>query len=175
MLGSAAIRQAKIDNRAPLKLDLPVGTLKETLGKLLTQAAPEERWVVNAEDKVIFITTEAQADNMVVTKTYPEIDLIKNAPRWLSTRVNLGAMKEKDPNAPGEKGAPSVGSSNIMLLITQTLRPEIWKMNGGKVGEIYEVGDKVTITAPITVHALLEGPTHYNPNAAPLYIDYASQ
>jgi hypothetical protein len=78
---------------------------------------------------------------------------------------------------PGQAAAPkpktTSATTSITDLITSTVRPEIWKVNGGKIGEIAIVGDRVTIKAPQSVHALLDGPTRYNPNKVPMYIGYS--
>ena len=62
-------------------------------------------------------------------------------------------------------------STNILDVVTDTVRPEIWKNHGGK-SEIYMVGNKVTIKAPASVHALLDGPKVYNPNKMDSYVNY---
>ena len=69
------------------------------------------------------------------------------------------------------KPAPRPGSTNILELITDTVRPEIWVNHGGK-SEVYAVGNQVTIKAPASVHALLDGPKVYNPNKVNSYVQY---
>ncbi|HVT79408.1 MAG TPA: hypothetical protein VHM90_02025 [Phycisphaerae bacterium] len=70
------------------------------------------------------------------------------------------------------KPKPATGdSTNILEVITDTVRPEIWRNHGGK-GEIALVGNRVTIKAPASVHALLDGPKVFNPNKVPAYVNY---
>lgn len=166
VLSVRAFQQAGIDTRAPLTVDLPAGTLRDTLDGLLKAGAPGQPLVVTAEDNVVTITTQAQADHAVVTKTYYMEDLLKNAPLWMDRAAGAGAGEKLQQS--GDKN----GSTNLLELITSTVRPEIWKSNGGKVGEIFQLDNRITIKAPQSVHATLEGPKHYNPNAAPLYVNY---
>jgi hypothetical protein len=191
-VGWKAIRDANIDELKPRRLQIPAGTLKETLLEFLKQTVPQESMVITSEDNVVFITTQAQADNTVVTKWYYTADLLANAPRWMPHLTDLGQVGRKATGAtsapPSRLSAatqpslfatpqpevappkPASPSTSIAELITSTVRPEIWKCNGGKVGEISEVRDRVLITAPQSVHALLDGPRHYDPNAVQKYV-----
>jgi hypothetical protein len=214
VLGIRGLEQEGINPNAPLNITLPAATTKESLVALLQAAAPNRNLVITAEDKVISIATQAQADNTVVTKSYYLEDLMANIPRFVSPETNLneiggqpadasldfstpvspvsappasGSRMSFRPASPGSspaagskataktppKASPARSTStSITELITSTVRPDIWKVNGGKVGEIAVVGNRVTIRAPQSVHALLEGPSHYNPNKVPMYVGY---
>jgi hypothetical protein len=198
VLSLRAFQQAHIDTSSKSNLSLPAGTLKEALQSLLQTAAPNIDLVITAEDKVIQVTTQAQADLMLITKTYYLNDLLANLPRFVPANTDLSAVGAKNQppaadedesladfshsldfskppqphphhSAPAHARASNPSSTNIVDLITDTVRPEIWRNHGGK-SEIYSVNDKVTIKAPASVHALLEGPSHHNPDAAPMYI-----
>lgn len=95
-----------------------------------------------------------------------------SAPPTAST-TSPANPKSPVPQQGGTTAAASAtsGSINIVELISDTVRPEIWKNHGGKA-EIYALGEYVTIKAPAYVHALLDGPKVYNPNKAPTYIQY---
>ena len=81
----------------------------------------------------------------------------------LSPNRKLYDSARRRPAATEKSGV----STSIIEIITSAVRPEIWKVNGGKIGEISQaVNDRVTITAPASVHAILDGPKHYNPNAS---------
>jgi hypothetical protein len=105
---------------------------------------------------------------------------IPPGPRGILPPAYGGVAREwvKDQQAEASGISPSEKpknnySTNIIELIASAVRPEIWKVNGGKIGEIAVVGDRVTIKAPASVHAILDGPTFHNPNAAPVYINYS--
>jgi hypothetical protein len=91
------------------------------------------------------------------------------AREWVKDQKELESGERISPSEPRKNDNYS---TNIIELITSAVRPEIWKVNGGKIGEIAVVGDHVTIKAPASVHAVLDGPTFHNPNAAPVYINY---
>ena len=207
VLGIRGLEEAGVDVNAVRDYAVAGGTVKEAVLGLLKTGAPGTDMVVTAEDRVISIATQAQADNVVVTKTYYLADLMANLPRFVAGNTNLNALgknasgdedlpKGATANAAGTPdvkspvAAPRSGAGNnakavakgpvksgsastsIRELITSTVRPEIWKVNGGKVGEIAVVGDRVTIKAPQSVQALLEGPVRHNPNQVPMYVGY---
>jgi len=88
----------------------------------------------------------------------------------------VAARYQVPPDPPATRPAPAAPppspSIDIATLISATVRPELWKCNGGKYGEIHEARDRVLITAPLTVHALLEGPHHYDANLVPRYMGF---
>ncbi len=132
------------------------------------------------------IGTQARAENAVVRRTYYLDDLLVNLPRVIPVTMDVGTMTDdKAPPAAQNAGRAGKGSAaprpprravandsngDIIRLITASLRPEIWKVNGGTIGEIAIVGNRVIVTAPQSVQALLEGPSHVNHNPTPLYI-----
>jgi hypothetical protein len=206
VLGLRGLQDAGVDPGATLDFSAPAGTAKETLLALLQTAAPNVDIVITAEDKVISIATQAQADNTVVTRTYFLEDLLANVPRFVSPDTNLNEIGGRPTNqsldfstpvsysalaayragtssstaapakAPARTSAhrpsPDNNSIGITELITSTVRPDIWKVNGGKVGEIGVYGNRVTIRAPQSVHALLEGPKRHDPNKVSMYVGY---
>jgi hypothetical protein len=197
VLGIRGLQEAGVDVNARQAFSFAGGTTKDALVRLVAQAMPTTDLVITAEDKVITVATRAQADNAVVSKTYFLQDLLANVPRYVAGATDLNTVGKKfgladksidlsrplDPYdgtsapAPAPKAAaparkPAPVSTTITELITSTVRPDIWKVNGGKIGEIAVVGNRVTIRAPQSVHALLEGPSHYNPNQVPVYVGY---
>jgi hypothetical protein len=99
----------------------------------------------------------------------PAVARTANAPK----KTDNNTLYQAVPNNP--EPAPQKSSTTIQEIITSAIRPEIWKSNGGKTGEIAVVGDRVTITAPTSVHALLDGPKTHNPNAVPMYVNYGTR
>jgi len=222
VLGIRGLEDAGINPAAANDFSLAAGTLKESLLAALKTAAPDTEMVITADDHVITVATQAQADNNVITKTYFLEDLLANVPRWVPGNINLNDLGNTSASfehlslftpidlskpagvapAPATRPASAAGpkqkpqytalakiseynpsnafnekpqqdsSLNIVTLITSTVRPDIWKPNGGKIGEIGVFGNHVTIRAPQSVHAILEGPKKYDPNKVPMYVDY---
>jgi len=196
VLGLRGLEQAHVDVTVVRDYKIPAGTVKEALLAILQKGVPETDMVVSSEDKVIQISTQAQADQFLVTKTYYLEDLLARVPRFVAggtdlNQVGTGQLSGLEDAAadlrkpldlskppvnppaakPKPKPAPRSDSTNILELITDTVRPEIWVNHGGK-SEVYAVGNQVTIKAPASVHALLDGPKVYNPNKINSYVQY---
>jgi len=194
VLGTRGLEQAGIDVNAPHDFSFPACTVKDALLAILKTAAPQQAMVISSEDKVIQVMTQGQADQVLVTKTYYLEDLLAALPRIVKggtdlNEIGTGSVTDyadshqvldlsKAPPAPAAPTAqkatelkPTGDSTNILEVISDTLRPEIWRNHGGK-SEMALVGNRVTITAPASVHALLDGPKVYNPNKVPTYVNY---
>jgi hypothetical protein len=193
VLGDRGLQQAGADLNAtydfilkPADPKVPF-TIKDALLSLVQTAMPETDIVITSEDKVITVVSQAQGDQALVTRTYFLNDLLANMPRFVAGGTDLGkigpgaaaapknasnpALQSDSPPAQSPKSARSSGPTSVLDVITSTVRPEIWKANGGK-SEIYMVNDRVTIKAPASVHALLDGPKTHNPNRMDSYVPY---
>lgn len=182
VLGTAALKNAGIDEKAMYAFDVPAGTVRDQLKAVLRVGAPGQGMVVLAEENVIFVTTQAQADKQLASRTYYLADLAHNSPQWLNldldddTRKALKAGEEGKVIDASDQVAPrKANKQDVMELMVRVLRPEIWKVNGGNGAEFFVVDESVTIKAPKYVHALLDGPKVHNPNQAPLYIHYGTR
>jgi|GEM_PF-1708495 len=163
VLSTRALQQANIDDKATFDLALEECTLREAVIALLAVAVPHEPMVITADDNVIFLTTQAQADLQMVSKTYDLAVLQARAPRFLKKAQELAARKKVEPvysgdffskpvNPPTIK--PSFDSNDIIAQITNHVRPELWRVNGGK-SDITQHGQKVSINAPASMHVFL--------------------
>ncbi|HVX84264.1 MAG TPA: hypothetical protein VH253_05560 [Phycisphaerae bacterium] len=203
VLGIRGLQQVGVNVDSPHVFLVQEGTLKQALLGILKEAAPDQDMVISADEGVVEIETQGQADNTVVTKSYDLNDLLANLPRIVPPTMDLNTFQEDaapapSPKAPdpvqadprNERAGPGKGARNaagkthvavapqdsdtdIMRLITAAVRPEIWKSNGGKIGDISIVGDRVWITAPQAVQAILSGPAHHRGDGTPMYIDMA--
>ncbi|MGC8625253.1 MAG: hypothetical protein ACP5VQ_08305, partial [Phycisphaerae bacterium] len=172
--------QAGIQESRRLTLCLPGQGYKLDLVAALKAFAPRIRMVISADQNVIFINTQAADNQHLIMRTYWLEDLIANIPRYMNPN-SLHGRKITKTSAPGaSKGGAAVNSSparenkphpqtNIIELITDHVEPKVWANHGGKA-TISQIGNKVIIIAPASVQALLQGPSHYNPNAAPLFM-----
>lgn len=150
-------------------------TLRDVLLTMQTQYFPNIETVVLAEDNLVSVTTQTAADVQIITRTYYYVDVLAAIPQFVPKEQNLNQLTEARAKAAGittpVKTKPRIETS-IEELIVSSIRPEIWRVNGGKFSALRQVGDKVIVTAPLAVHALINGPKVYNPNAAPLYVNY---
>jgi hypothetical protein len=192
VLGNHGLEQSGADVNAAADYAFPAGTVKDALLAILKTAVPRKEMVVTSEDKVIEVMTQGQADQVLVSKTYYLRDVLAALPRFVKGGTNLneigsGAVSDcgelsqpLDLSKPPEnkekaklKAAAAPNSTNILEVITDTVRPEIWRNHGGK-SEIALVGNYVTIKAPASVHVLLDVPRVYNPNRVRSYGDDGS-
>jgi hypothetical protein len=190
VLGNRGLEQAGVDLNATHDFAFAAGTVKDALLALLQTALPGKEMVISSEDKVIQVITQSQADQVLVSKTYYLEDLLAALPRFVRGGTDLneigsGAVSQyedlsrpldlsKAPEHAARKPAAApraADSTNILEVITDTVRPEIWRNHGGK-SEIAMVGNRVTIKAPASVHALLDGPKVFNPGKVPVYVNY---
>jgi hypothetical protein len=193
VLGIRGLEQAGVDINAPHDFDIPRGTIRDAVEGIVKTAAAKADVVIIADEGVVQVMSQSQADNVVVTRTYYVEDLIAHLPKILAKQADLGTLGAKEKKTPEgvanydevigyrAPGRPAAliaaneqprASTNIVEMITSAVRPEIWKINGGKIGEIAVVGNQATVKAPIAVQSVLDGPKVYNPNARPLYVGY---
>lgn len=190
VLGVRGLEQAGVDLNATHDFSFSAGTVKDAILALLKTAVPSKEMVISSEDKVIQVITQGQADQVLVSKTYYLEDLLAALPRFVKGGTDLNGIGSgtateyedlskpldlsKPPATERAKAVPTpraADSTNILEVITETVRPEIWRNHGGK-SEIAMVGNRVTIKAPASVHALLDGPKVFNPNKVPAYVNY---
>ena len=171
LVGSwAAMQRRHMDLKKKEDVRLGAASYRKDLVAVLKQFAPHVHMVITAQENVLFVTTQQQDDETLITRTYHLEDLIENLPRIIRAGTNLETFRKPGAkNVPRKPGPHHPISTNILELITNTVRPRIWLNHGGKAN-ISEVNDLVTVTAPASVQAILKGPSHYNPNAAPLYL-----
>ncbi|NNM87371.1 MAG: hypothetical protein HKL95_02500 [Phycisphaerae bacterium] len=171
LVGSwAALQRRHINLKKREDVRLGATSYRKALVAVLKQFAPHVHMVITAQENVLFVTTQQQDDQTLITRTYHLEDLIENLPRIIRAGTNLETFRKRGAKVLAHKPRPHHPiSTNILELITNTVRPRIWLNHGGKAN-ISEVNDLVTVTAPASVQAILKGPSHYNPNAAPLYL-----
>src|SRR5271170_907695 len=163
-----ALAHAGVDPKAKLTFELPAQDYRHELVDVLRKYAPHVFMVISADENVILINTRDSDDQQLVVRDYWVQDLTTNLPQIIQAGKNLQAIDAAPATQPAAK--PPL-ETNILELISSTVRPEIWVNHGGKA-TITQVGDRVIVTAPLNVQAILDGPKTYNPDAVPLYIMY---
>ncbi len=179
--GWAAMAQAGIKADRRITLHLPGQGYKLDLVAVLKAYAPHVAMVISADRNVIFVNTQTADNQHLIMRTYWLEDLIANLPRYVNpdsfqkkkskaaqTQQPAATADNAENHSPAQNTHPTV-QSNILQLITNHVEPKIWLDHGGKA-TISQVGNKVIVIAPASAQALLQGPSHYNPNAAPLFM-----
>lgn len=162
----AAVKATGMKFSAARSMKLPAESLRLDIGAVLKHYARHHRFVVSADENVIFLTTQKQDDQHLIFKSYYLPNLLANLPRIIRGGRDLQHLTG-DPKNP--KKVPL--ATNIVQLISSTVMPHVWLNHGGKA-TITEVNNQVIVIAPASVQAILKGPRHFNPNAAPRYLLY---
>ncbi len=179
--GWSAMAHAGIKPNRRVSFHLPKQGYKLDMVAALKTFAPDVRMVISADQNVIFVNTQAADNQHLIMRTYWLDDLIANIPRYINpysferrkSPVGAGGKPSRREHSADKASAgqnkQSRTQTNILQLITDHVEPKIWLDHGGKA-TISQVGNKVIVIAPASVQALLQGPSHHNPNAAPLFM-----
>lgn len=176
-----ALTEIGVAKDTPISLDLEHVTFRKALQMVLDQASPGSPLTWNIEDNVLEITTQAEADKILVTRLYVVTDLVMVSPSVgtppalnLSTTtvtVNSGSSSGGSNSSTGTvfsqtdtstaatpTDTPQTRADELISLITSVIRPEIWVTNGGTSTIRYFSG-KLVITAPESVQYAIGGNT----------------
>ncbi len=178
----AVLEAAGIDRHSPVTVNVAGVTLGKVLSLILANAAGPDQLTFFVDRNVLEITTAAAADQRLVTRVYPVDDLLLEIPDFVGPSFDLSAQTSNSANGNGKGGGGNSGNSGLFSnqnaqsgggadanratemeraqalidLITQTIRPEIWKVNGGTAAIRYFRGFLI-ITAPPSVHEAIGG------------------
>jgi hypothetical protein len=129
---------------------------------VLASAAGDDKLAFVTDGNVLEITTRERADKKVYTRVYsvddlllevpdftdaPETDLGSNSSRGGVARVQKSA--DKEPLSKAERG------EQLLTLIRGTIRPDIWRENGGPASIRLFHGNLI-VTAPQSVHEAID-------------------
>ncbi|HEX8913879.1 MAG TPA: hypothetical protein VF796_16135 [Humisphaera sp.] len=179
-----ALEAAGVNPDTPINIDLRNVTLSKILTTMLAEAGGATAISFQVNDNVIEITTRELADREMVTRIYPIDDLIMeipsfdNAPDFNLQNTNQGGQSGGGGGGGrgggGGGGGGSIFGGNggtqekektktrderaqeIIDLIINTVRPDVWKDNGG-TASIRHFNGKLVITAPPSIHELIGG------------------
>ena len=168
---------AHVAKDAPITLKLaPNVPLRRVLNLVLKQAATDAPLTYYVDDGVIQVTTKEAEEKELVSKTYGIQDLLfQPQDAGPAPQLDLQSATQGQQGGSGGGGGSSQGlfsnsssSSNnqtasspkdradeIIKLITDTVKPELWQVNGGTATISYYRGQLI-INAPRSIHELLE-------------------
>ena len=169
-----AMELLNVTREMPVSLNLREVTARRALRALLDETGVGEFLTFYADEGVLEVTTKEIADSKLVTRVYPVEDLVMDIPNFAGPTFNL----QQQTNQPsGGGGGGSSGQSifsgsdsqqgeqqiskreradGLVRLITETVRPEVWRENGGTSAVRYFNGHLI-VTAPRSVHEALGG------------------
>jgi hypothetical protein len=153
--------------------DVPVRKLIKTI---LSAASPDDKLTYYVDDEIVVITTRELADQQLIVKVYPAADLIMEVPNFVGPNVSLSNAGQTSGGRSGSGGSQSMLSDNnsesntqneqgktkvqreedLVALIKDTVKPEIWRDNGGTATIRYFNGHLI-VNAPRSVHETVSG------------------
>jgi hypothetical protein len=168
-----SLETAGVSRQTPVTVSLHDVVMSKVLSMLLSQAAGGETLTYYLDDNVIQITTQAVADKELVTVVYDVEDLVALDPNFNPTLPSVTISGGGGGGGGGGSSAVSSGGSNagnnssstpdaraaqLIKIIENAVRPEIWKDNsGGGSATIEYWNGKLIVTAPRSVQQAIGG------------------
>ena len=180
-----ALEAANVTRDTPVSLRVNNLSLSKLLRLVLDQSAGNAALVYTVDEGVIEITTQDDADKRLITRVYIVDDLVMptNKNSIQPVQMGLGATQNAGGSSGGGGGGGAQGifgnpggggggggagaadqtaeiekaGQDLVKLIMDTIRPTIWKDNGGNASIRYFQG-KLIVTAPISVQEAIGGP-----------------
>jgi len=166
-----ALELMNVTRQTPITLKLSDVTLRRALQAILDQAGGAGHAVTYyVEDGIVEITSRDAADHDPVTRVYPVDDLLMIVPDFAGPTFNLQQTNQTSGQGGGGGGSGGQslfsGSStqtqdtpaarakradDLVKSITSTIRPEIWRDNGGSVASMRYFNGYLIVTAPRSV------------------------
>ena len=160
----------------PINLRLRSVTLRKVMNLLLSEASGGDNLTWHVDQGVVEITTRELADKKMYTKVYPIHDLIMDVPDFIGPNMSLQSASDQAQQGGGGGGSGGLfgqsGDSSrddeeqtpnrdergqqLVDLIMETVRPDIWAANGGTASIRYFNGSLI-VTAPRSVHQAIGG------------------
>lgn len=153
----SAIEAAGIDKNTPITTRLKNVKFSKVLGIVLDSAGGGViRLGYTIDDGVITISTQEDLAKNVSTRTYDIRDLLVNitnfqAPTFTPSSGGQGGgggnvFQTTSNNQNNNEGERDTIVEQIQQLITDTIATDTWKVNGGLIGAIQELGGQLIVT-----------------------------
>lgn len=156
------IEKAGVPRDTPVTVAMQNALLADVLDTVLAQlSAGRTPLGYRATDNVILITTQTHLDQMLETRTYSVEHLVslrsvlEDLPRTAPPAARVG---KQGGNPTAHRGLDQADPAvrEMVALITATVSPDSWKVNGGSGTIAYFRGRLIVRTTP-EVHAMLSG------------------
>jgi hypothetical protein len=168
-----ALELLNVTRQTPVSVRLNSVSTRRVLRSLLDESGAGELLTFYVDDGVLEITTREIADNQMLTRVYPVQDLVATVPNFAGPSFNLenqGTQTSGGGGGSGGAGGSLLGSSTVreqdvtpqqraddlVKAITQTVRPDAWRDNGGTASIRYFNGHLI-VTAPRSIHEAITG------------------
>ena len=177
-----ALEAESVTADTPVNIRLRAVSLRKVLNLLLSEASGSDTLTFFVDQGVVEVTTRELADKKVYTKIYPVDDLVMEMPDFTEP-PSFSLQSSSDQGGRGGGGGGGGGGSGsglfsggtsdqnrdqtntttreqrgeeLVQLVTETVRPDIWAVNGGNATIRYFRGNLI-VNAPRSVHEALGG------------------
>ncbi len=171
---------AGVAKDTPISLEVRELTLRKMMRLVLDQASPSSVLVFNVDANVIEVTTQEDADKVMIIKVYDVEDLVMTdnsqvtPPTMdLKTSTTGGTMSGQSGGGGGATGSiftttetaadggdtKEKRGADLASLVRDVVRPQSWVENGGHASIKYSNG-KLIVNAPASVHEAIGGPVN---------------
>jgi hypothetical protein len=165
-----ALGSVGVSKDAPVSVNLRGVPLRKALTYVLQGQGPVT-WYI--DDGVIEVTTQEIADKQMYTRVYSVEDLVMVVPDFYGPQFNIQQASQSGQGGgggqspfqqtnqqppqlrPGQSLKDQRGKE-LVDLVTQTVRPDVWRANGGNASIGYFNG-MLVVTAPRQVHEAIAG------------------
>jgi hypothetical protein len=181
-----SLEAVNIDRNTLINVYLRNVTMRKALDIILSEAGAGNLLTFYVEDNVLQITTVAKADTELYTMVYPVKDLlVDTTPNFqlqdVTNVINSNSSGNEMVGA-GQTGTTTTNNNNtsfsssnsssststktadergadLVKLIMDTIRPEVWRENGGN-SVIRFFNGNLIVTAPLSVQEAIGGPVN---------------
>lgn len=159
------LEEAGILRDKPVSLKLKNLSLSQVLWLLLNDAAGETKLAYKASGSVLIISTDEDLSKELIVKVYDVGDLLLRTPKASAPQMDFaqglgqnggGNLWQGNQSNAAEVEDPAVRIEELIELITSTISPDSWSVNGGK-GQIRAFHSLLVVSNSIKVHQELGG------------------
>lgn len=170
-----ALEQAGVTRQTPVTLKLHNMPFATTLNFILRSAGGSTPLSWYVDQNVIQITARQAADRQMVRRVYPVADLLmvipdfSDAPSFDLSQIGNSSSGQGGGSASNSSlfantsqqrqntgTTPRQRAEELIALITENIRPDIWRRNGGEASIVYFNGALI-VTAPRDVQEAIGG------------------
>lgn len=173
------IEKAGVERDAPIFLEQKKITVRKLLPLVFRQVTEgmDVELAARADGNILLISTRKHLNSKMIVRTYSVQDLLLHVPNFEAARVDIdgtgrrGIVGGRGPVRGGQAGRrdPHAGLDarirRLIAVITQSVEPDSWRINGGK-GTLSYFRGQLVIRNGLEVHQKIAGALSDKPGRA---------
>jgi hypothetical protein len=151
-----ALELAGVTRQSAVTVNLPRASTQTVLRFMLRSVPKNEPLTAYVADGIVRVTTQAEADRDLVVRVYDVRDLLVEIPNFgvIGGNNGGGGFGGGGGNGNNNNNGREERTEDLIDLITSTIRPDVWDINGGQ-SSIRVFRGNLVVNAPRSVHAQL--------------------